>query len=56
MSQNHAAAAAASALEQQAKLAELREEWERRGLPALHARVGISAGMVRMLLSRPTNA
>ena len=44
--QDHAARAVRSALHMQARLAELREDWARRGKPLLKARVGINSGMM----------
>lgn len=40
----HALAACRSALANQTRLARLREEWIRAGLPALHARIGLHTG------------
>jgi len=42
--ENHADRAVAAALGMQRRLGELREAWKRRGLPALHCRVGINTG------------
>ncbi len=44
--EGHAAAACAAALEQQQLLAALRRRLAARGLPPLHARMGLSSGTV----------
>jgi adenylate cyclase len=44
--EGHAAAACAAALEQQELLGELRRRLAARGLPPLHARMGLSSGTV----------
>jgi adenylate cyclase len=43
---DHAKSACLTALENQKKLAELRVEWEKKGLPTIHARIGINTGEV----------
>lgn len=43
---DHAKNACLTALENQKKLAQIREEWEALGLPALHVRIGINTGDV----------
>jgi adenylate cyclase len=45
---DHARRACFAALENQARLAELREEFRRRGLPLLYARIGLATGPVRV--------
>lgn len=44
--QDHAVHACRAALRMRDELRRLREEWQRRGLPALHARTGINTGPV----------
>lgn len=43
---DHAAHACRAALRMRAELRRLRAEWTRRGMPALHARIGINTGRV----------
>jgi adenylate cyclase len=44
--EDHALQACLAALHMRRELARLRTEWERRGLPAMHARIGINTGRV----------
>jgi len=44
--EDHEDAACVAALEQQQRLEAIRKEWVTRGLPPIHARIGISAGTV----------
>jgi adenylate cyclase len=46
--EQHAHAACRVALRCQRKLRDLREDWERRGLPLIYARVGLHTGRVRV--------
>ncbi|MFH1012490.1 MAG: adenylate/guanylate cyclase domain-containing protein [Candidatus Peregrinibacteria bacterium] len=41
---DHAKSACLAALEQQARLQELRKQWKKAGLPEIHARMGINTG------------
>ena len=43
---NHAVAACTAALRMQHRAGELAPEWQARGLPAIHTRIGISTGEV----------
>jgi adenylate cyclase len=43
---DHAVAACRAALKMRDELRRLRQEWQRRGMPALHARTGINTGRV----------
>ncbi len=44
--ENHAHAACSTAVEMQKKLHQLRNNWAKRGVPELHARIGINTGEV----------
>ncbi len=44
--ENHARAACSTAIEMQNKLHHLRKQWAKRGVPELHARIGINTGEV----------
>ena len=44
--ENHAKNTCLAAIQNQKKLAELRKEWEKQGLPPIHVRIGINSGEV----------
>eukprot|EP00418_Pyrodinium_bahamense_P006001 CAMPEP_0179021890 /NCGR_PEP_ID=MMETSP0796-20121207/6124_1 /TAXON_ID=73915 /ORGANISM="Pyrodinium bahamense, Strain pbaha01" /LENGTH=798 /DNA_ID=CAMNT_0020717737 /DNA_START=116 /DNA_END=2512 /DNA_ORIENTATION=- len=46
LGEGHSVAALTAALQQQTRLAELRGRWAKRGLPAVHARMGLARGPV----------